>query len=506
MHKNLLKTLFLLYFFSFNTYLLSTVPPKFSIKTLNIKGVAIELIIDDIDGDGAEDILAVSSLSHFPASRSERIISLFKQKAGTFHLSPDATRSLDWEEVIFDIGDIDNDRIKELLFIKRDGVYFNKPCDLKTGKRARLLIKTNSLITSSDPSRIFRYHFIRDLDCDGRDEILIPQPEQFYVFSQSGKNVYTLTQRLWISPEFIIDKNEGVKFLYTLPNLIQADFNGDGRSDMLVINSEQIDIFLHQIPDTSINIIPLTPPLYRYWMGMKNVHSSVFESAAPPSVSIEPVDLDGNGYVDVVVSRAARGGFTKNISQIQIYMNRSGHYDTNPNHILTAENFNGEHIICDFNRDGLLDIGLLTLRTGFIHTAEFLLTKKVGYKYQFYLMREDRTFPKIPDGSISFSRRVSIADIMNASLLSSTDGDFNGDGIKDLIVPTDENEFTIFPGDERKIFTKKNSIKIEVHLSNHFCITDLNNDGISDIILWYTESKTMGDKIVLIQSKVGDYR
>jgi hypothetical protein len=482
------------------TVLYSQELSRYSEKILRVEGRVHEIILEDCNSDGLKDIIALHSLSKFPDPAIDRFLSVFIQDSGRFSDIPSQTLRMDQDEIVFDIADIDADSYPELLFLRRDGIYFRKFSSGGYAQTLHPLLFTPSVFLSPDPSKLTRYPFIRDIDGDTHPEILIPQPDRLLVYSKNAFGEYCLCKSLWNAPKTDMDGQGQFMLSLHLPILHVHDFNSDAVPDLLLTHDDRLDVYLQHSKERHDQETVLTPPNLIYRFGSRDVNPSPFEPIAPSSIFMEPLDLNADGFVDILLSKASRASFTKNISQIQIYINKTGRFDILPDQVITTENFGGEHTIQDFNGDGLLDLGLLTFKIGFAQALRFLITKKAGNSIDFYLMRSDDTFTLKPDSKISFTRRVKIDDLLGTTPSPNAKGDFNGDGLNDIFIETDTHELSIFLRHPDQFYRKRQILKISATVSKQLEVDDVNSDGFSDILFWYPDTQSLYGHIILIQS------
>jgi|GEM_PF-1091086 len=489
--------------------LLSTSPlhaqayPSFRQHVLRVSSGVYDVCVEDLNGDEALDIVVLHSRSRTIDSYPERALSIFMQDRDAFTSEPIQTILADKGEILFDIGDLDSDDNPELVFLLEDGISVRQFVDGRYSQVLEHIVTTSSVFLPHDGSILPRHRFILNIDGDNAPEIIIPQRHELHILSKGQDGGFKLVQRLWTSPEYTLPPRNALTQSLNLPVCRAQDYNGDGFSDLLAVSGDRLDVFL-QYPQTWVNPQPsLTPPDLRYRMGTRNVNTTVLETLTPVSATVETRDLNGDGYVDIIVTQGSRATFTHRISQIQIYLNKQGRYDILPDHVFTAENFGGEHIIRDFNGDGLQDFALLTFKIGFAQAIKFLLTKKAGNAFDIYPMHSDNTYPQKSVRRISFSRSIRIDEILGSTLCHSFEGDFNGDGLRDILIGTGDETITVFPGHPQTLFTKKPSLKIQTVISPHLWVGDLNQDGYSDIIFWYPMDEDRNDQVRLILSEVG---
>jgi hypothetical protein len=495
----------LLQWIVFSQYGYSNQSIGFNQNVFLLEGEVTDVILKDLNGDSAVDMMVVHNRSQFPDPNIDRIISVFFQKEDHFSDQPDQIILADNDEIIFDIGDLDGDRFPDLAFLKSNGVYIRKNTTTGFLEQLTLFKEIPSAFIMHDPSQIKRYPFIRDLDGDSIPEMLIPKVDQLSIFSKEISGQYLEKTQLWVAPELSLSAGQDpLTFSVQFPFFHLHDFNGDRIHDFLIQSGDRVDVYFQHPMEETGRVNSIVPPDLRYRMVARNINPSVINPMTDPSISIELVDLNQDGYVDLLLTRASRANFTTHISQIQIYINRYGRFDQVPNQVIPAENFGGEHVIKDFNHDGLLDIGILDFRIGFSQAIKFLLTKKANNDYLFYLMGPDGTYSKSPDKKISFSRKVNLNDIFGSEICQSFEGDFNGDGLADFLVSTDTDELSIYLGLENDLFTEKAQYKIETAPSTHFRIEDVNRDHFSDIVFWYPDNPDISNQVVLIQCRPQD--
>jgi hypothetical protein len=128
-------------------------------------------------------------------------------------------------------------------------------------------------------------------------------------------------------------------------------------------------------------------------------------------------------------------------------------------------------------------------------------------------------FPTLPDGRISKEPSASLAFSVGF-VLSVTrefgrfslrfkpnfDGDFNGDGVKDLLIMGEEGALEIYYGKREGGLEKTPGWKIDLKIPPGIdevesYIADLNRDGVSDLILRYLDLAARKNIIKVMLSK-----
>jgi len=477
--------------------------PEYQIETLSVEGEIQQIYCEDLNADAAPDLLVLHSLTISPDTKTRRFISLFFQKNGKLTATPDQTIEADNGEIVFDLADLDHNGKLELVFLKEDGCYIKTFGDSLFSDELYRLIQTRSLFLSYDKCRLARYPLCFDLNRDSLPEILIPQVHGIDIVSKTDTG-YTATNHLWMDHRFRLSEHTPLSLTILPPDLRFEDFNGDSRPDLLCIQNQQLNIFLNHFDKPSEGLIP---PDLHYSMESRSLTHSDLDQLSPSGSSLEACDLNNDGYSDLLLIQASRAQFPGRISQIQIYINRFGKLPILPDQILTTENFGGEHIIRDFNGDGLFDIVTLNFDIGIFQAAKFLLTKKIKNICKIYLIRPDHTYPENPDSRIVFHRRPTLTDLTGFGLHNqSFEGDFNGDSLSDFIGIVKKNHFVIFAGTGNGQFTQKPVHDISAATSEHFLISDINRDGCSDLILYFPDQPDKSGQIMWIKSRAGNFK
>jgi hypothetical protein len=498
MKRNSIK--FTAHFVLFPLFVFGATFPEHEIETISVEGEIQQILCEDLNADGTADLLILHTQTHFPDTKIRRLISLFFQKNGELSETADQTIEANNEETVFDLADLDHDGKLEFIFLKEDGCYLKTFGDSLFSNQTERIIQIPSLFLSFDKSRLTKYPLCFDLNGDSLPEIFIPQMHGIDIVSKTDTG-YAITDRLWMNQPLRFSDHPSLSMTISLPGLTCQDFNGDGRPDLLFIQNQQLYIFLNHFGKSSEGLIP---PDLHYNMRSRHLIQSSLNRLSPSETFLEIYDLNDDGFSDLLLIQAPRAQFPGQISQIQIYINRYGKLRPLPDQILTAENFGGEHIVRDFNRDGLLDIATLNFDIGILQAARFILTKKVKNICRIYLMRPDHTYPDHPDSRISFRRKLTLLDLTEPSLYKqSFEGDFNGDGLSDFLAITESDRFVIYTGTENGQFPQKAADDISTATSEHFLITDFNRDGCSDLILWFPEDPDKSGQIVWIKNQAG---
>jgi len=336
---------------------------------------------------------------------------------------------------------------------------------------------------------------------DEGNEVLVPSFGEASLWCQREEWRYTLRQRFPLETSTRVyaetpgdNSSYSLRADYRVPRVEAKDFDNDGRTDVLACWEDNLDVFLQReggafraIPDHELRMALRTEE------ELENEEVDVL-------VSVH--DLNGDGHMDVVANRM-KGGLANATTQTSLFLCRGGgSFPETPDQLMAAENAVSEPYLVDVNGDDRLDLIQPEVKMGIKSVVSMLLMKKFDMNFLVHLNRGDGLFPEEPDYStkvgfkIDFTRRGG-----SASPLIEFEGDYNGDGRKDLAVGTKEDELSIFFGDKHKVFTKNPQVQEKVETSSHVVAKDFNGDGKTELLLFYPEQRELNTHIVLFWPK-----
>ena len=217
----------------------------FSPYSLAVEGRYIDYVVEDINNDGKNDLLFFHLRPN--GSNISRMFSVFYQTGHGFSDIADQTFEIDKGAVVYFVSDVDPTPGKEILFFKSDGLFYYSASSNRIDPTPKLLIKTDSMFKLPDMFFMENYNCARDLNDDGIDEILVPQFGGFSVYARNDQHIYSLTSALDTPLQTtIISGKELSKYLvssYIIPNMVLLDYNNDHKNDIVIIQETHIRVF-----------------------------------------------------------------------------------------------------------------------------------------------------------------------------------------------------------------------------------------------------------------------
>ncbi len=466
---------------------------------MRLEGRVIRILPEDLDQDGRLDILAVYTAGHHPETR--RWLAVFRQDTdGHFPANPEQVWSVDARASILDVGDVDPLSGQEILYMARDGVYaYGQEAGVFQQESRRLFEAETMLFVPADDD-LPTWDLAREVCPDGGDEILVPGFDEIGLWRRNGSALYERSGHFAVTMRSTVQtespgENDGFSLRadYSFPRVESEDFDGDGRTDLLISWEDNLDVFL-QDPQNSF---PAHPD-HEVRMGI----GSRGEPGEKEEVSLSSQDLNADGQIDIIVNRI-KGGLDNAQTRTSLYLRRPGkEFGTTPDQTITAKDAFSEPLLIDLDGDGRPDLIQPEVKMGIKSVVSMLLMKQVDIHFLVYLNHGDGLFPAEPDFGTKVSFQLDFTRQGGQfSMFMDCQGDYNGDGRKDLAVGTKRDELAIFFGDAHKVFTRNPQVQEAVRTSSRTLARDFNVDGKTDLLLYYPDEEDMNNRIVLLWSR-----
>ncbi len=481
---------------------------------LRVPGIPRTVLVTDLDGDGRPDVAALVAVSRPDRLVFRNHLAAFIQKPAGFPTEPDAMVPLQRGESAAFLAEADGARAgRDLVMLRRGGL--SAWSVTREGGKPRWIEKELGAPEGGwigpDWSGVRAIDLARDLDGDGRDEIVVPGRDSLEILAAGTDGRYARTQQLGASlfremgqpedPGEIIDffDRYGVKQSEIFPEIHAVDLDADKRPDLVLTYLDTAALY-RQGPDGRFS----TPPRLFRAAGAPNV--DLLRSAVPPKlVTIQPYDFDGDGRADLLFSRCEVRGL-KGIVSVYFYRNVNGTFETKPSFHIREEVLALFPFVADFDRDGKLDFTFLQTEFGLKQIINFFLTRRVTFHYDFYLWRGAPAFTPEPVKRKGISVKFDLREAhLSAFPAVDVTQDFNGDGVPDFYAVRERDAFAVYFGrpDKDDLFSGDPDIEAKVHQSFYHRFGDLNGDRRADVIFWYqseTIRKDLADKILVLTS------
>lgn len=357
----------------------------------------------------------------------------------------------------------------------------------------------------------------RDLNGDGRDEILLPVSDRVEIYIQDEHGEFSHSLSLGPVKSFKKQKaskgethsNSRSLELKTIPwylNRVQSvDFNRDGKKDVVFLKSDHLYVHVQNEqgqfdskplevksnvgfhPDSLIARFSEQKgsPFWGHFLGWKPRTSwKSFMSLS---------DLNGDTVPDFLTKTTEGRSFVNLRSSLEIHWGEANgdtiQFHADPNETIQPEESHpleyASHQWIDLDQDGKMELVVTTVDTGLGDMFEALVASSIDQFIEVYHLQrgsygsEPTLKRKIQPDSHLFKRKGPFFP----GLLF---GDCNADGHVDLVAGHDWDELHVFTGVPAPEFFSKEPISIQVDLpanEHQIRLLDLNHDNKQDVFM-----------------------
>lgn len=484
----------------------ATPPPevRFERVDLETEGRVTEILPTDLDGDGKLDLLVVCG---------RRVLVFFQGADGSWRKQAHQRFRFHPRTVLFDVGDLDGDGKQEIVLLQRDGILAYRLRDVRGqqlyGLRAERVAKCLSFFTRPVKKEVRRKELLRDLDGDGALDLIVPQRQGFALLRAEGKGAFARPVLLAAPPEAVLntgwDRLSGRLFAaYWFPNPAVRQFDAAGPPE--VVMAREGTVHVYESPGQGA--LP-TKEKARFTIPEQKQFSRTVKNPLELDFTMPLVieDLDNDQRVDVSSTHVGQG-------TTRLYRNKGNLAEAfaKPDLTVRAKGVTFFSYYVDLDGDQRQDLILPRIDKVNVWTIlKVLVTRSVPVEMLVYYQRPDGSFENEPD----FIREVEVPVALNSkgdrvrfgsSVVVAIDGDFDGDGKKDLLFREDDTTLGIYRGLPGRKLEEDATTTVEVPSAGdyQFClpsITDLDQDGNSDVLLRYWSWDRSQDRVSLLITK-----
>jgi hypothetical protein len=429
----------------------------------------------DLNGDGRIDLLV----------QSGRDLQVFLNAPG-FGPKPSQVLRLDPSVFLWTLGLLDGQKTPAILSAGSRAIQ-GHVFDGKGYAAPRDLVVHPSLFegTLAEARAPILLDFAFDLDKDGRSELLLYRKDAIFVMKQDVGGDFRCLQKLPVPVDVTTlipwQPQLNLQEKSLVPVMAVGDLSGDGRPDLGVYREEAIQVFRQRAEGgfTGGEEKDLTTEK------RKKRGPRFFQFDLPPRIE----DFDGDGLLDLALVYPSKG-------RVQVYYGSSGRVDfTQPDMIMrVADGWSTGIYVEDLNGDKKLDLIMGVVRKfGITEGIQVFLSGKVDLELHVYPTEAGGRFTKDPAVELKFSIPYSFQLSRESASLDlvfrpNFKGDFNKDGLRDMLVGSDARTLRIYPGSKDRPISDQPSGSITMNpppgaATTEPFVADLNGDGVSDLLL-----------------------
>ncbi len=449
---------------------------KSSFRQYELKSTYSELLFSDLDGDGLDDIIVI---------KEPNLAFFFQDGKKGFTKAPNLIYSLGDSPSVIWPAKLRKNPGHSILVMSYDGVSALTLADKTSPPSRNNIINRHTIIPAKceNPS-VVNFRFSANT-VEESLLIFVPTEDKLEIwkYDKEWRHAYSLQG----TPDTSIwgpYKTAGYTKQYWL-NLNVSDLNGDGLEDIVICEENNGKTLFKIYPQLEEGAFAQKP-------------SQSFEDNWDWRTWTCFQDINKDGKVDIIKNKWLEepwffpGTYSGKVLVNIFISDADGKIPDRPTFLFRKNDWIPSIPIVDVDGDGFIDLilgySLFDSREG---VRKSLTAKKFDHNLRIHFYNNG--FRKQPDCQKDIAvqvgyRNILISGIAQRNFLETQitfEGDFNGDGNKDLLVKDRENKASVYFFISRiKGFSKKPNIQFNnIRQVEQFITNDLNKDGISDLVV-----------------------
>jgi len=451
-------------------------PPIFDVIELPSTGRSVAVELADLDGDGRTDLLEVA-FQGVPPDERRRIRVRFQTAGGGFAREPDMEALLPPESAAYDLADLIGGPGQELVLLGARGFAI---LAFEDGVQTRRLTVPDGVTLGAAPDErgLERLELVtRDLD--ERPLLVAPGLGETFLLGVGGELRARLAvggrANYFADPPHLLMSDSAFQLFFDAPRLGFGDVDGDGRADVVAAGRHEIRVFLRR-PDDRF----ASEPDRTLWLRRVSPEDHVRGSGAVRSLAR---DLDADGRLDLVIAQIS-GGILDSRDETSVFLNRDGGWNLEAPDAL----FRTDHVVSgvrliDLDADGRLELLRMLVPVNVLELVELLVTRSFDVRILAYGMDAEGRFASQP----RFERRrgvaLDFASARTAGFLPIFDGDWNGDGVADLMTSGDGTYLEVSLGSREGGYGDDPARQV-LETAGRAVGGDVDGDGLADLLIF----------------------
>lgn len=407
--------------------------------------------VQDIDGDGIHDVLAVCCDEDSSPLKKEVAVFLGDGQGG-FRSEPDLRCRLDPSVGALFFAETDGEAPIEMVATNAAGgaIYGYRDGDLRKIADSQFI----SLLPDGSKEPLFFGKPMKDLDGDGVSEWLIPVP--------SGYEVRSATESITVIPCDVVSEirnDESTVITHRLPAYTFFEMPGDDRQSIAFLSDEFADFaYGERWQEHRRFSVPIN--LDEKW-----------------EASTKMEDIDANGLPDLVVTQVKGTVNLKVLTQIYL-ASEPFTYPSTPTASFEVDGTITSPLLDDVNGDEKLDLMFIGVPFSIKNFVNYFMRNKLTISVDVHLFGEGG-YPEVP----TYHAKLTLDAPEGRERIAYTVGDFTGDGLLDVAVGQGSQSLALHYGNTGGFVSPKADLELPLPAFGIARPYDLDGNASDDIVI-----------------------
>jgi hypothetical protein len=464
----------------------------FTAQTLSAPGRPLEAFAAAASGERAPRLVVVSAVGSAPDERRE--VSVYAAGPGGA-LARVGSHAVPAEVVAFDVGDALPGGGLEIALLSAERLELR---DVATGE----LVETRTLEPPLPlPPRtrgLGRQTLLGPWSGDGAVSALVPALSGFAHVPLGGGPIQYLRFPL-VTDYLAGDTDAGVRpgmleARLAWPEVGRGDDDGDGRPDLVALSRYDVSVYRSGAAG-----LPARPSRH---VTMRPFSADEELRYLATSASLFARDLDGDGLVDLVLHRTF-GTLLRSDATTRFWRNAGAGADPGapPDARIESSGGFGSVFLEDLDGDRRVEAVQLFVPFGVVQLVRALLTETVQAELRAFVLGGPGIAGTAPSFETTLTVPLDSEEGRVAGVLPTAAGDWNGDGLRDLLHGESLQRLVLRLGErgERGPRFGGAAARFEVPSADRALVADFDGDGLDDLVLY--DSKAEGQGVHVLRNR-----
>jgi hypothetical protein len=463
-------------------------------QNVDVSGTILGSREADFNGDGLIDIVLLVG----EQGDRRTFKSYIQRESGRFPPGPGQTIELSPSANMVQALDLDNDGRTELYVVDRNGLWEYRHDGAEFNPQPNEMISFPTFLSAGIQDGLLDQEIIYFVS--GRPVAFLPIDGGYSLWEYKQEKfdnigLLRFSHLMTINDRPVklfsgLSHNRQGWFWVNIPAITISDSNGDDLDDVYLIWYDRLAIFTQNEQGQFRDDAPF---LFQFQ-----------ESSEGNLCQASLVDYDRDGRLDVVCSRSM-GGISEAETEIIFYHSTQiRRRDRTESHKITLTDACGNLIIGDFDQNGGPELVVPAVELGIMSTVKKMVTKKTDFHILIYPIDNLGRPAREPQVRKKISCRLDFENAdPTAEIRISWSGDYDGDGLIDLVVADGNGQLVFYRGNTENYLENKSDLVLDMPNPDRIRPAHLNNDGRTDLIIIHEETGGATRLTILVTNRVG---